>query len=171
MSMTLYLQYPQTGRTSCNLEKMLNERRTTLLQYPQTGRTSCNWRLPDSDRWQCIPLQYPQTGRTSCNASALNQPASPIHLQYPQTGRTSCNALYSALNNSLPPLAVPSDGSNLMQPGLKDKNGKEVYDLQYPQTGRTSCNFTQVGDKCSNLTCSTLRRVEPHATANEAYSV
>src|SRR5260370_85712 len=36
-------------------------------------------------------------------------------LQYPQTGRTSCNSITIPTRLTAPYLAVPSDGSNLMQ--------------------------------------------------------
>src|SRR5260370_32192798 len=42
-------------------------------------------------------------------------------------------------------LAVPSDGSNLLQHMPSQIIGTLRDDLQYPQTGRTSCNFTQPG--------------------------
>src|SRR5216683_686918 len=38
-------------------------------------------------------------------------------------------------------LAVPSDGSNLMQPASVAHQSRACKPLQYPQTGRTSCNF------------------------------
>ncbi len=45
----------------------------------------------------------------------VNATTPPGDLQYPQTGRTSCNNGDLALNNDDLVLAVPSDGSNLMQ--------------------------------------------------------
>src|SRR6266446_6021000 len=86
-------------------------------------------------------------------------------------------------------LAVPSDGSNLMQ---RDEHQRianafsacstlrrvephatavsrfaasRSHALQYPQTGRTSCNQTLLSlANFTSSSCSTLRRVEPHAT-------
>jgi len=110
------LQYPQTGRTSCNPERFVDLADVVSdLQYPQTGRTSCNlakssWRRkkrrscstlrrvePHATFLTCPyavavkSLQYPQTGRTSCNSSPAHLQPSSLDLQYPQTGRTSCN--------------------------------------------------------------------------------
>src|SRR6266851_1238393 len=110
------LQYPQTGRTSCNNTILyFHGHPKTCLQYPQTGRTSCNlakssWRRkkrrscstlrrvePHATFLTCPyavavkSLQYPQTGRTSCNSSPAHLQPSSLDLQYPQTGRTSCN--------------------------------------------------------------------------------
>src|SRR6266851_5104334 len=63
----------------------------------------------------CKPLQYPQTGRTSCNffLSLFTFPAT--CLQYLQTGRTSCKIAADLRCIGARDLAVPSDGSNLMQ--------------------------------------------------------
>src|SRR6266566_2209025 len=38
----LSLQYPQTGRTLCNLQWIPSALCLMRLQYPQTGRTLCN---------------------------------------------------------------------------------------------------------------------------------
>src|SRR6266566_9897811 len=62
-------------------------------------------------------LQYPQTGRTLCNyapGDILFYTAH--HLQYPQTGRTLCNLPWDERREQRAKLAVPSDGSNPMQP-------------------------------------------------------
>src|SRR5713101_4699815 len=87
-------------------------------------------------------LQYPQTGRTSCNNSIKDAVYGTASiLQYPQTGRTSCNntILYF--------------------------HGHPKTCLQYPQTGRTSCNLAKSSwRRKKRRSCSTLRRVEPHAT-------
>src|SRR5216684_3712322 len=87
-------------------------------------------------------LQYPQTGRTSCNNSIKDAVYGTAYvLQYPQTGRTSCNGSPTTSEMTSTPLAVPSDGSNLMQP------------------------MWETAIHRAFLSCSTLRRVEPHATA------
>jgi len=61
-------------------------------------------------------------------------------LQYPQTGRTLCNRPVSASRCICCVLAVPSDGSNPMQPYQDSSTRSSQQDLQYPQTGRTLCN-------------------------------
>src|SRR5258708_36077783 len=62
------------------------------------------------------------------------------HLQYPQTGRTLCNQAINAWLDAKYKLAVPSDGSNPMQPP----------------------DSSSLPGPCRS--CSTLRRVEPYAT-------
>src|SRR6266436_551897 len=66
---------------------------------------------------------------------------------------------------AMEPLAVPSDGSNLMQHIATTYRYLDHASLQYPQTGRTSCNRWKAGEApLEENPCSTLRRVEPHAT-------
>src|SRR5713226_1111893 len=65
-----------------------------------------------------------------------------IALQYPQTGRTSGNSRRSTSMTLSYVLAVPSDGSNLRQ--------------------LTTTAWYHIA--CTS--CSTLRRVEPHATGS-----
>src|SRR5712692_4494384 len=80
-------------------------------------------------------LQYPQTGSTSCNLTrSLRRLISPQHLQYPQTGRTSCNIRGQCPREGENVLAVPSDGSNLMQP-LAVFVGFEDATLAVPSDG------------------------------------
>src|SRR5713226_4989357 len=65
-----------------------------------------------------------------------------LDLQYPQTGRTSCN--------------FQTNTCDWYHSGL-----------QYPLTGRTSGNGTlKLVVVTLSASCSTLRRVEPHATAS-----
>src|SRR5216684_3781289 len=138
------LQYPQTGRTSCNFFLSLFTFPATCLQYPQTGRTSFNIAAD----LRCIgarDLAVPSDGSNLMQLKVfVNATTPPGDLQYPQTGRTSCNNGDLALNNDDLDLAVPSDGSNLMQPTPRDR----------PPARRRSC--------------STLRRVEPNATGSRA---
>src|SRR5216683_2405092 len=159
------LQYPQTGRTSCNLLDMPVCRSSQILAVPSDGSNlmqliTCSsatfiieLAVPSDGSNLMQPtlplcwmngssnLQYPQTGRTSCNNSIKDAVYGTAYvLQYPQTGRTSCNGSPTTSEMTNTPLAVPSDGSNLMQPA-------QVYN-----------------NKPSGLSCSTLRRVEPHAT-------
>ncbi len=113
---------------------------SSALQYPQTGRTSCNFSR----------ASFSATGSKSCSTLRRVEPLATTHssslklnrinLQYPQTGRTSCNSCSQALRCARVPLAVPSDGSNLLQRHARRK-----------QRARAD-------------PCSTLRRVEPLAT-------
>src|SRR5216684_899455 len=134
------LQYPQTGRTSCNFFLSLFTFPATCLQYPQTGRTSFNIAAD----LRCIgarDLAVPSDGSNLMQLKVfVNATTPPGDLQYPQTGRTSCNNGDLALNNDDLVLAVPSDGSNLMQ------QGHQITKLLFLRS------------------CSTLRRVEPNAT-------
>src|SRR6266851_3921747 len=133
-----------------------------ILQYPQTGRTSGN----------CPTLVIPTSFSRSCSTLRRVEPQATYHnrlvshrlhlLQYPQTGRTSGNILLLPDNTAALRLAVPSDGSNLMQqlqrchdhPGLRrlavPSDGSNLMQLattvsfpcvppvlQYPLTGRT----------------------------------
>src|SRR5713226_8096079 len=139
---------------------------------------------------------------TPCSTLIQVEPHATMHLelevptmpdlQYPLTGRTSYNC--TLLRMLVPPfdlLAVPSHGSNLMQPHFRGIHEAARASLQYPLTGRTSCNpwsassmYPTAGSLAvpshgSNLmqrivlhhriacylSCSTLSRVEPHATA------
>ncbi len=82
------LQYPQTGRTSCNPRSARYQR--------SKGRTCSTLRRVEPHATGSVQpqtytiehLQYPQTGRTSCNADANLALAQAVVLQYPQTGRT-----------------------------------------------------------------------------------
>ena len=112
----------------------------SILQYPQTGRTSCNL------VYLLAPLELILTcstlRRVEPHATLLTAPEFAIVpvLQYPQTGRTSCNRRKLLPGASMPHLAVPSDGSNLMQHQGNTLISGNTFVLQYPQTGRTSCN-------------------------------
>src|SRR5229473_1532784 len=134
------------------------------LQYPLTGRTSCNDRIEAANECRtdfavpsdgsnlmqpiCLFLQqYHQPLAVPSDGSNLRQRLIATidklqrkRLQYPQTGRTSGNANCVAKPDVLVDLAVPSDGSNLRQLS----NSGDPYQLepvlQYPQTGRTSGN-------------------------------
>ncbi len=159
------LQYPQTGRTSCNTKNdeqpnhaahklAVPSDGSNLMQRPvcdskdksgdlavpsdgsnlmQRGyrsrgrRQACTcstlrrvephatWTAADT-AWFVTNLQYPQTGRTSCNFACNVRKRYDPDLQYPQTGRTSCNRTGDHAHKHTTALAVPSDGSNLMQP-------------------------------------------------------
>ena len=157
------LQYPQTGRTSCNLLDMPVCRSSQILAVPSDGSNlmqliTCSsatfiigLAVPSDGSNLMQPtlplcwmngssnLQYPQTGRTSCNNSIKDAVYGTAYvLQYPQTGRTSCNGSPTTSEMTSTPLAVPSDGSNLMQRCNAWVRSLPESVLQYPQTGRTS---------------------------------
>src|SRR5260370_14700146 len=110
-------------------------------------------------------------------------------VESPQTGRTACNFTQPGASILVVSLAVPADGSNLLQLLACLLLRYRIEVLQYPQTGRTSCNDTFLipevepnklavpsdgsnllqlllssAAMCSCASCSTLRRVEPLAT-------
>src|SRR6266566_3109323 len=62
-------------------------------------------------------------------------------------------------------LAVPSDGSNPMQPFYLEEEERTAKLLQYPQTGRTLCNKRGcISVHGNSISCSTLNRSKPYAT-------
>src|SRR6266446_4335110 len=109
------LQYPQTGRTSCNSAAAAVSAPSLCLQYPQTGRTSCNrWKAGEAplEENPCSTLRRVEPHATEEKRRWMS---TALSLQYPQTGRTSCNWAGLRLRSWSMKLAVPSDGSNLMQ--------------------------------------------------------
>src|SRR6266849_220631 len=81
-------------------------------------------------------------------------------LQYPQTGRTSCNLLAGTLSRLVTVLAVPSDGSNLMQQSWPSSRQSNQNRRAVPSDG--SNLMQQAGHargKAIRTACSTLRRV------------
>src|SRR6266446_5330538 len=85
------LQYPQTGRTSCNLFTNLSPAIAIMLAVPSDGSNLMQPTIARSNPGYNPVLQYPQTGRTSCNCLEIWRCQVGLDLQYPQTGRTSCN--------------------------------------------------------------------------------
>src|SRR6266851_4952528 len=135
------LQYPQTGRTSCNPERFVDLADVVSdLQYPQTGRTSCN--LAKSS-WRRKKSQ-------SCSTLRRVEPHATHHLLICNLHHRTCSTLRrvephathvaAVLDEWIIELAVPSDGSNLMQQCNAWVRSLPESVLQYPQTGRTSCN-------------------------------
>src|SRR5713101_2419921 len=139
-------------------------------------------------------LQYPLTGPTSCNDRIEAANECRTDFAVPSDGSNLRQPICLFLQQYHQPLAVPSDGSNLMQRLIATIDKLQRKRLQYPLTGRTSCNQTYgsaftpasalaVPSDGSNLmqlvvgiclirrcsTCSTLRRVEPHATSRQTH--
>ncbi len=111
------------------------------LAVPSDGSNLMQRLIATIDKLQRKRLQYPQTGRTSGNLAAYPDSQVFHDLQYPQTGRTSGNLELVEEMSRTRNLAVPSDGSNLMQRPISGNLQLIVGALQYPQTGRTSCNL------------------------------
>src|SRR5216683_3164036 len=143
--MSLYhqaaLAVPSDGSNLMQLSKeFLEEEKETILQYPQTGRTSCN--LLD------MPV---------CRSSQI--------LAVPSDGSNLMQLITCSSATFIIELAVPSDGSNLMQ---QQHQGCGVWNrvrLAVPSDGSNLMQrlTNHFGDD-EHSTCSTLRRVEPHAT-------
>src|SRR5229473_1739476 len=87
-----------------------------ILQYPLTGRTSCNLKVyPPA--YFTLPLAVPSHGSNLMQRTRAPLPENHgHHLQYPLSGRTSCNAELYNMPIGMFQLAVPSLGSNLLQP-------------------------------------------------------
>src|SRR6266851_425658 len=183
----LILQYPQTGRTSGNCPTLViptswSRSCSTLRRVePHAPQQEAAW------TYRVNRLAVPSDGSNlrqltaqhiddivirPCSTLRRVEPQATYHnrlishrlhlLQYPQTGRTSGNILLLPDNTAALRLAVPSDGSNLMQqlqrchdhPGLRrlavPSDGSNLMQLattvsfpcvppvlQYPLTGRT----------------------------------
>ncbi len=161
----LILQYPQTGRTSGNCPTLViptswSRSCSTLRRVePHATQQEAAW------TYRVNRLAVPSDGSNlrqltaqhiddivirPCSTLRRVEPQATYHnrlvshrlhlLQYPQTGRTSGNILLLPDNTAALRLAVPSDGSNLMQPPFGQVPTIKRPHLQYPQTGRTSCN-------------------------------
>src|SRR6266851_2577480 len=66
-------------------------------------------------------------------AALWHQKGEPV--QYPQTGRTSCNLRAGTLSRLVTVLAVPSDGSNLMQQSWPRSRQSNQNRLAVPSDG------------------------------------
>src|SRR6266849_1061553 len=136
----LILQYPQTGRTSGNCPTLViptswSRSCSTLRRVePHATQQEAAWtyrvnRLAvpsDGSNLRQLTAQHiDHIDIRPCSTLRRVEPQATYHnrlvshrlhlLQYPQTGRTSCNILLLPDNTAALRLAVPSDGSNLMQ--------------------------------------------------------
>ncbi len=85
-------------------------------------------------------LQYPLTGRTSCNDRIEAANECRTDFAVPSDGSNLMQPICLFLQQYHQPLAVPSDGSNLRQRLIATIDKLQRKRLQYPQTGRTSGN-------------------------------
>src|SRR5216683_990600 len=134
------------------------------LQYPLTGRTSCNDRIEAANECRtdfAVPsdgsnLRQLRTRRLCVLFSRLAVPSDGSNLR--QHGRSPMLAYISQTCSTLKrvePQATPTRLSSFCDSAF----------LQYPQTGRTSGNQPNLTNNLfANWSCSTLRRVEPQAT-------
>src|SRR5579864_4941466 len=117
-------------------------------------------------------LQYPESGRTSCISGQSGQITVFGKLQYPQSGRTSCIAPGTHAAARFPGIAVPSIGSNLMHHvGVKSLRDLPCHCSTLNRVEPHASAPTSSRRRCSWY-CSTLNRVEPHASSptTSAYS-
>src|SRR6266851_675098 len=160
------------------------------LQYPLTGRTSCNDRIEAANECRtdfAVPsdgsnLRQLRTRRLCVLFSRLAVPSDGSNLR--QHGRSpmlayiyqTCSTLKRVEPQATRPITRSGMASQVacstlkrVEPQATPMRLSSFCDsafLQYPQTGRTSGNQPNLTNNLfANWSCSTLRRVEPHATS------
>ncbi len=159
------------------------------LQYPLTGRTSCNDRIEAANECRtdfAVPsdgsnLRQLRTRRLCVLFSRLAVPSDGSNLR--QHGRSpmlayisqTCSTLKRVEPQATRPITRSGMASQVacstlkrVEPQATPMRLSSFCDsafLQYPQTGRTSGNQPNLTNNLfANWSCSTLRRVEPQAT-------